>query len=172
MSESSTLCGFFLMGFAMHFPLFWQDLASTIFVVIVIAIFAGLPISLLNEDQGILTDRWQNWRIRSSTHFPPALLSLVQVVSGDGLADMYYPLMLARPELSLIFHTFVCPCHYRAHEFGENKSINKLLGSRGSRKRRFSQQMESLKSATAGFQQPISQRNSELSNWMSCSQSW
>ena len=31
------------------------------------------------------------------------LLSLVQFVSGDDLAELYYPLMLARPELSLIF---------------------------------------------------------------------
>ncbi|CAL1134039.1 unnamed protein product [Cladocopium goreaui] len=69
-------------------------LASTIFVVIVIAIFAGLLISLLHEDQGIMTD---------PVLAELALLSLVQFLSGDGLADMYYTLMLARPELSLIF---------------------------------------------------------------------
>ena len=79
-------------------------LASTIFVVIVIAIFAGLLISLLHEDQGIMTDPVLAELVhRKFDSFPTALLSLVQFVSGDDLADMYYPLMLARPELSLIF---------------------------------------------------------------------
>ena len=32
-----------------------------------------------------------------------ALLSLVQFVSGDGLAELYYPLIVAKPELALLF---------------------------------------------------------------------
>lgn len=79
-------------------------LASVVFVVIVIAIFAGLLISLLHEDQGIMTDPALAELVhRKFNSFPTALLSLVQFVSGDDLTNLYYPLILARPELALIF---------------------------------------------------------------------
>ena len=35
--------------------------------------------------------------------FPRSLLSLVQFASGDNLSELYYPLLIARPQLALIF---------------------------------------------------------------------
>ena len=147
-------------------------LASTIFVVIVIAIFAGLLISLLHEDQGIMTD---------PVLAELALLSLVQFLSGDGLADMYYTLMLARPELSLIFIPLfvlvtiglmnLVPAILFENQARE-KEYKQIIGQQRFQKEKVFTADGVTEVSNAGFQQPISQRNSELSNWMSCSQSW
>ena len=79
-------------------------LATTCFIATVIAIFAGMLNAAVRKDPDLLADPALAELIETNFGtFPRSVLSLVQFISGDGLADLYFPLIIAKPVLALIF---------------------------------------------------------------------
>ena len=79
-------------------------LATTVFMLIVMAIFAGALNTVLLQDEELLTDPVLAPLVEEKFRsFPRALLSLVQFVSGDNISDLYFPLVFARPQLAFLF---------------------------------------------------------------------
>ena len=78
--------------------------ATVVLIRIVIAIFAGLLNTVLGQDSDLMADPvLAELVVQQFGSFPKALLSLVQFVSADNIADLYFPLVVAKPELALLF---------------------------------------------------------------------
>ncbi|CAE7618469.1 Cacna1b [Symbiodinium sp. CCMP2592] len=78
--------------------------AAAVFVAIILAMFAGLVNTVLINDADLLADPDLGPLVRNNFEtFPKAMLSLVQFLSGDNLSELYFPLVLAKPALGLIF---------------------------------------------------------------------
>lgn len=94
--------GVLLDGMLLSFPTIAA--IATIFVAIMLAVFAGLVNTVLINDADLLANPDLSNLVRNNFEtFPKAMLSLVQFLSGDNLSELYFPLVSAKPELGLIF---------------------------------------------------------------------
>jgi len=90
--------GVLLDGMLLSFPTIAA--IATIFVAIMLAVFAGLVNTVLINDADLLANPDLSNLVRNNFE---AMLSLVQFLSGDNLSELYFPLVSAKPELGLIF---------------------------------------------------------------------